>query len=648
MKTIHILFLAAVAAAARAKSPNAPYGDADADGLDALQERLAGTNPTNACSSVPGRLDYDAPATANANLLNWELYDDGDGMPRAWEIVMGTDPALWDAERDPDDDGWTNYEEWIAGTNPRETASFPRPLMEIDWIYDGARSISAPLCVQVYSGRRNVTIDGSPMANSVVAPGGEPDAALRSASSVSGRRGIVSKWVGLDSVRNHVVGGLNRIVAWIDLNGNGVYDPPGDNQVLDPGEPMGLSLYNSVLAGPDSFTATVPLTDRLFGFPRISWEPSTNDWVTCYQVQIWNGASQYVLPATIGITVEAPRTFLHEGDFIEAGSPGLDLGPAPNDVFSYSVVANGGGREEQIASGTMRWNSRDVWDRQRRAMKAVAPVAESTVYGSLVEFQWEMDWRTEGVFFSVTNSATGKAVPGLDKLYVPFPVRHNKITDDDYYYTYIPQLENGRGIVPLPSGSYTYAITEHLRVNNWKADSVRGSFTINNDEDDSRLRAAIKGHVHYYGRLPSSYVPGKVVVQAYKVSNRARTSLSVGGNPIVRSSAGQDGSFELRGLGPGLYGVIGWVDADTNGVCDVNEPQGYGFLGRSACPIQPPDAYPPLVLAHGADYAACDLDDVHVVLRDRGLAESGTNMPVRTFPADVPAGCDWPNQSIFE
>ena len=61
------------------------------------------------------------------------------------------------------------------------------------------------------------------------------------------------------------------------------------------------------------------------------------------------------------------------------------------------------------------------------------------------------------------KDSSGTPVPGLDNLYVPFPVRHNKLTDEDYYYTYVPQLENGRSIVHLPSGTYTYEIVENPR-----------------------------------------------------------------------------------------------------------------------------------------------------------------------------------------
>jgi hypothetical protein len=47
---------------------------------------------------------------------------DGDGMPDAWEIAHGLDPLKWsDGKEDADNDGSTNAEEYLAGTNPRDS-----------------------------------------------------------------------------------------------------------------------------------------------------------------------------------------------------------------------------------------------------------------------------------------------------------------------------------------------------------------------------------------------------------------------------------------------------------------------------------------------------------------------------------------------
>ena len=49
--------------------------------------------------------------------------DDGDGMPEAWELLYGLDPDSDDGALDPDNDGYSNYAEYICGTVPTNAES---------------------------------------------------------------------------------------------------------------------------------------------------------------------------------------------------------------------------------------------------------------------------------------------------------------------------------------------------------------------------------------------------------------------------------------------------------------------------------------------------------------------------------------------
>jgi hypothetical protein len=50
-----------------------------------------------------------------------QSYVDGDLFPNDWEITNGFDPLnANDPDRDGDGDGWTDYEEYLAGTDPRD------------------------------------------------------------------------------------------------------------------------------------------------------------------------------------------------------------------------------------------------------------------------------------------------------------------------------------------------------------------------------------------------------------------------------------------------------------------------------------------------------------------------------------------------
>jgi len=49
---------------------------------------------------------------------------DRDRLPDAWEAYYGFDPTLDDSSDDPDKDGFTNWEEYICGTDPLDKHDF--------------------------------------------------------------------------------------------------------------------------------------------------------------------------------------------------------------------------------------------------------------------------------------------------------------------------------------------------------------------------------------------------------------------------------------------------------------------------------------------------------------------------------------------
>jgi hypothetical protein len=54
------------------------------------------------------------------------LDTDGDGIPDRWELDNNLDPTVADAMDDPDGDGLTNLQEFLAGTNPHDAQSAVR------------------------------------------------------------------------------------------------------------------------------------------------------------------------------------------------------------------------------------------------------------------------------------------------------------------------------------------------------------------------------------------------------------------------------------------------------------------------------------------------------------------------------------------
>ncbi len=93
---------------------NACDVDDDGDGVDDIDDAFP-LDPTET-------LDTDNDDIGN----NTDEDDDADGLPDSWELQYGFNPLQADdAQVDSDQDGFSNYLEFIGGTNPTDSGSIP-------------------------------------------------------------------------------------------------------------------------------------------------------------------------------------------------------------------------------------------------------------------------------------------------------------------------------------------------------------------------------------------------------------------------------------------------------------------------------------------------------------------------------------------
>ncbi len=95
--------------------------DSDSDSMDDKYEVDNGLNPTDPSD---GTADFDGDTLSNSEeyslgLNPWNADSDLDQMPDNWELEYGLNPLVNDADQDPDEDGKSNLDEFLSGSNPQ-------------------------------------------------------------------------------------------------------------------------------------------------------------------------------------------------------------------------------------------------------------------------------------------------------------------------------------------------------------------------------------------------------------------------------------------------------------------------------------------------------------------------------------------------
>jgi len=584
---------------------NGASGDLDGDGLSNLAEFRAGTDPTKFDTDGDGVGDYDSRQGPGYRTYG-EIYDDGDGIPDLWEEQYkdrclttgkrGLDPAYYDANLDPDEDGWDNYSEYLARTDPLDHHSFPMPQIKMTLRYAGklgatleeAEAINGPNALVRLSFYHTASMDGF------------PDAELNTSvpefyTNIVGT--AANDW-------QHIWQGNNYIFGYFDANGNGTWEPDT--------EPAGIAQFQPIDIGWGTVNyIEVSLTDSMPGYPRFTWAalPGAKE----YQVR--SSSPAYLL------TLRAPTTFFHEGHWLATGNYGMGA----SDSLTYNIYADGNPYLDIDQSAFPR-------------VSALATPAIATPHDSVFKYAWnEIEFMADknatsytlqiapssnGAAGDIAVSSTGilpyQDINGKCKVALPFYAGDKYVPAGGAYAS--STWTNDRYWVRIQSSTPSIST-----LSSWSA--------INLNVTPTNWSTTIGGDVYYYGKVNHGYGTGPttnrltIIVQAFE-------SLGFSGVPdgqcqveyVCYTNAPSDhkGSFALMGLHNKVYYLRAFIDVNGNRKLDSWEPVGFAA-------IMSPDknGYTPKAIDLSGGNPV-DVENTQITIRDRDTDGDG-----------LPDGWEW-------
>jgi len=595
------------------------WGDPDADGLNNRGEWLAGTDPWNPDSDGDSYNDYDSPATAGQRNYG-ELYTDGDGIPDAWEILYpgpcpdtgkrGLDPVYYDAHLDPDEDGWSNYAEYmckrpnedgvlVQSSNPIDPDDYPEPEMQIrvryhgllgDTIDDALAVSGAPIILEFYD---VATMDGFP-------------------------KGTLEMTTGITNTRvmttGHVVENTNYVWGFIDIDGSGAWEVGEPGGLADPQPLMGWDDVNNIEIGLKDDHLAKPLW-------RFAWEDVG---APSYMVEIVTGTVTNFRREVVG------RNYMHEGDYLSVGTFGItDSTNAPVALISTNHPLVGW----LIYDSVLKLESTVTLTQP----SIVTPHDYSPYAYARNEYEWIMhddassytlDIATSSnaasIIMSVTNVAPFMDVDGVRKAMLPFFAGDQRpdggIWSNGRYFARVTASTGGSGAT------------------NMSAPSAWSAFLLNVEVPEDGGKSAVDGELTYFGKVTEAYPgtsdPGNnntagdelpIIVQAYQ-------SAGFSGVPDAQIQVNYEctglaepnkGPYELLGLRNEVYYIRAFIDVNGNRRLDYWEPWGFAKEG-----VESSDYEPDAIDLTGV--GSIRWSNVRIVIRDRDTDDD-----------DLPDGWEW-------
>ncbi len=529
------------------------WGDPDHDGLNNRAEYLAGTNPKAWDTDGDGIGDYDS--RRGPGTRTWgELYMAGDGIPDLWKVQYGLSPDYYLAHEDADGDGWSNYAEYQAGTDPSNPSNFPLPGISGTVHYYGTNNL--PLSKVVVWGLMGTNLLDSP-------------------------KGYAAN---CDDAGNFNLYGMLEgkftLFAFLDLDGDMAWNGmiSGETASTEPAGQAEENPYNMSWA--DIGGGRVGVSDFFPGTTRAIWltrDPASPD--VSYALTV-NKISADGGPLVFSRATQ--NTTLGEWDFLSRGIYGL-----PTGAYQW-WASSGNGASNYHASFAVNWPAA-----VGAAPTLNYPRGEKLIYGRNL-LSWNMDAYATRYHLQVYRQLAAASYELVTDAYATAPYREA----DGSRSAYFPGYANEWG-----DGVYFWRIASSNPVGE-SAWSEAQSFTI---DLGSTNCYRISGEVYYFGKARAT----NIVVEVFANSG-------FGGEPEARFtyqlpcvSNSYKTPFTLRGLQNKTYYVRAYADITPVGGVRNHQLDYWESWGFAK---DPDNDYKPGAIPMTDTHV---VTDVRVIIRDR-------------------------------
>lgn len=527
------------------------WDDPDHDGLANHSELVAGTDPLNANTYAGGTNDYNISSSGS---YFGKLLTDNDHIDDRWEAryTPYTSLAIWDERDDGDGDGWDNWSERRAGSDPSSGWSYPKPTLTVTVDYNGlAASEVQTLVVQCHT---------DPYRQ------GTPDAVFQRIVNATNGYPFTVTLTEADLLYGHIRQGQNYLFAFFNrdgstLSGMGPTWTPGDPAAV---EDARFAIIDSGFGFGDN-KVRLGLTDDAVSHARIYWGNyvSSSD-RNPHTISVYHAVAN-TLVFTRSFT--PPRTWLHEGDINAAKTAQFGLAWG---------VANGASAYRWTLDGINRGYVTNIYSATLSAPTLVSPLG-TTVYSARPEFRFRLAEQATQYTIVIATASTF-ATPVYTNTFRA-PARRMYDASNRDLVVCSPPIHIGymrAGGVRFTAGStYYWRVTGASPAKtNAPTASTASTFkwapsaTVASGGGMGWIRVALKSRARTSGQA--------LRVEAY--DNPA----FVGDWVAATSTNSSSCTVTLPGLVAGRYYLRCFVDIDGGGIRGVTEPWSYARTWRDA------------------------------------------------------------------